>query len=60
MKRTFIPRPSLKYLEFSDLDTISDLGLKSSIADGLGHILTVNGFSISSNFIVSLTIRIRG
>jgi hypothetical protein len=28
--------------------------------DGLGHILSVNGFHVSSNLVVNLTIRISG
>ena len=60
MKRNFIPRPSKPYHAFSDLDTIKDSGLPVSVMDGLGQVLTVNGFSVQSNFLVSLTIRIRG
>ena len=30
------------------------------MVDGLGQVLTVNGFSMSSNFVVNLAIKIRG
>ena len=35
-------------------------GLDEHVLDGLGQILTVNGFSMSSNFVVNLTIRLPG
>ena len=60
MKRTFMPRPSVPYLEFTDMDTVKDKQLEPLIVNGLGHILSVNGFSVSSNFVINLTIRIRG
>ena len=34
--------------------------MTDSVVNGLGQMLSVNGFTVSSNFIVSLTIRIRG
>lgn len=30
------------------------------MVDGLGQILSVNGFTVSSNFVVNLTLRYRG
>jgi len=60
MKRSFMPRPSKAYLKFSQMDTVKDLGKSTEVADGLSQLLSVNGFSVQSNFIVSLTIRIRG
>ena len=62
MNRQFMPRPSMKYLNFSNLDPSKDYQgiLPENVIDGLSQILSVNGFAVQSNFIVSLTIRIRG
>ena len=60
MKRSFVDRPSLNYMAFTDLDTMSSANLKKEVVDGLGQILSVNGFAIQSNFVVNLTIRIKG
>ena len=52
----------MKYLNFSNLDPSKDYQgiLPENVIDGLSQILSVNGFAVQSNFIVSLTIRIRG
>ena len=60
MKRKFGRRPSVAFLAHSDLDTVKQLGLKTEVIEGLGQVLTVNGFAISSNFVIHLTIKIRG
>ena len=60
MKRKFGKRPSIAYLDISELDQAKNLGLKKEIINGLGQILTVNGFAVSSNFVINLAIRIRG
>ena len=60
MKRTFVDRPSLPYLKFTDMDTVTDKKLPDHIVNGLSQILTVNGFAVSSNFVINLAIRIRG
>lgn len=35
MKRQFVPRPSLPYFKFCNLDTVKDLGKSPEVTDGL-------------------------
>ena len=60
MNRTFGHRPSVQYLDITDADTMTKSGYSQDIIAGLGHVLSVNGFAISSNFVVNLTIKIHG
>lgn len=60
MKRKFENRPSTSYTAFTDLDTMTDMNFPEGVFNGMGHILSVNGFHVSSNLVVNLTIRIRG
>ena len=60
MNRTFGQRPSVNYLDITDADTMTRTGLSREVISGLGHVLSVNGFAISSNFVVNLTIKIHG
>ena len=60
MNRTFGRRPSVQYLDITDADTMAKTGYSEEVIAGLGHVLSVNGFAISSNFVVNLTIKIHG
>ena len=42
------------------MDPIHDGKLSDSVIDGLGQILSVNGFYVTSNLVVNLTIKIEG
>lgn len=60
MKRKFVPRPSLSHPSFNELDPIAGGELNEKVLDGLGQTLSVNGFYVSSNMVVNLTISIQG
>lgn len=60
MQRQFVRRPSVSYRDISNLDTLNEIGRPDEVLNGLGQILSVNGFTLSSNFVVNLTIRIKG